>query len=63
MYLSDRIEPPLTTVRIQQYEVGVRAAQLLLGHINAGDEMIHPVHDSLPVELVVRQSTAEAPET
>ncbi len=60
MYLSDRIEPPLTTVRIQQYEVGVRAAQLLLGHIDAGNEPMKPVHDLMPVELVVRQSTAPA---
>jgi len=59
MYLSDRIEPPLTTVRIQQYKVGVRAAQLLLGHIDAGEEDIEPVHDIMPVELVVRQSTAK----
>lgn len=58
MYLSDRIEPPLTTVRIQQYKVGVRAAELLLADLNATDGNIAPVHDILPVELVVRQSTA-----
>ena len=58
MYLSDRIDPPLTTVRIQQYEVGLKAAEALLRHIDAGDESVAPVHDVLPVELVVRQSTA-----
>ena len=58
MYLSDRIDPPLTTVRIQQYEVGLKAAEALLRHIDAGDEIVEPVHDVLPVELVVRQSTA-----
>ena len=63
MYLTDRIEPPLTTVRIQQYKVGVRAAELLLAHLNAADGIIEPVHDILPVELVVRQSTAPAPKS
>ena len=58
MYLADRIDPPLTTVRIQQYEVGLKAAKALLRHIDAGDEIVEPVHDVLPVELVVRQSTA-----
>ena len=58
MYLSDRIDPPLTTVRIQQYEVGLRAAEALLRHIDAADGIVEPVHDVLPVELVVRQSTA-----
>lgn len=58
MYLSDRIDPPLTTVRIQQYEVGLRAAEALLRRIDAGEEIVGPVHDVLPVELVVRKSTA-----
>jgi LacI family transcriptional regulator len=58
MYLADRIDPPLTTVRIQQYEVGLRAAEALLRHIDAGDKLAEPVHDVLPVDLVVRQSTA-----
>lgn len=58
MYLADRIDPPLTTVRIQQYEVGLKAADALLRHIDAGDEIVGPVHDVLPVDLVVRQSTA-----
>ena len=58
MYLSDRIDPPLTTVRIQQYKVGLTAAEALLRHIDAADGVAEPVHDILPVELVVRQSTA-----
>ncbi len=60
MYLTDRIDPPLTTVRIQQYEVGRTAAEALLRHIDAADETVAPVHEVLPVELVVRQSTAPA---
>lgn len=63
MYLSDRINPPLTTVRIQQYEVGHRAAEVLLRHIDARDKIIEPVHDVLPVDLVVRQSTAPLAKT
>ena len=58
MYLSDRIDPPLTTVRIQQYQVGFKAAEALLRHIDTADEIVEPVHDVLPVKLIVRQSTA-----
>lgn len=58
MYLSDRIDPPLTTVRIRQYEAGFKAAEILLRHIDAADGTAAPVHDILPIELVVRQSTA-----
>jgi LacI family transcriptional regulator len=45
----------LTTVRQPMRDLGARAAQLL-------DELIHrtretPVHEVLPTELIVRQST------
>ena len=56
MPMVDRLEPPLTTVRVQQHEVGRRAAQLLLAHIQ-GRGADEPTHIVMPVELVVRGST------
>ncbi len=50
--------PPLTTVRIPFQETGERAATLLLDRIG-GKEI--PSRDLLPVELVVRESTAPPP--
>jgi LacI family transcriptional regulator len=47
--------PPLTTVRIPFQETGERAATLLVDRI--GGKTI-PTRDLLPVELVVRESTA-----
>ena len=49
----------LTTVRQPMRDLGVRAAQLL-------DQLIHrtretPVHEVLPTELIVRQSTTPSP--
>jgi LacI family transcriptional regulator len=58
MPLVDRLSPPLTTVRIEQYNVGVAAAGTLVGMIETPwDRRVrkHLVH---PVELVVRASTA-----
>ncbi len=60
MPLVDRFEPSLTTVRVQQYELGRRAAALLVERIEhsapvAGGSVV------MPVELVVRSSTAPAP--
>jgi len=59
MPLLDQISPPLTSVRIQHYEMGYRAARLLL-------EALRGVPGSastlvLQPELVVRGSTAAAP--
>ena len=60
MPMVDRLEPALTTVRVQQREVGRRAAQLLLAHIE-GRGADEPAHVVMPVELVVRASTGPAP--
>lgn len=63
MAMVDRIDPPLTTVRIQQYRVGAAAAQMLLERMNKRNETCAPQHIVMPVELVVRGSTAPpAPE-
>jgi LacI family transcriptional regulator len=55
MPLSGFLDPPLTTVAIPQYAIGVAAAELALGRI-AGD--VASEHRLLPTELVVRGSTA-----
>jgi LacI family transcriptional regulator len=58
MPLVDLLTPPLTTVRIQHYEMGARAARLLLevleGERAAATVVLRP-------ELVVRGSTRRAP--
>lgn len=56
MDFVDRIDPPLTTVRIQKREAGARAAAILLERL--ADPRREPEHVVLPVELVVRGSTA-----
>ena len=60
MPFADKFNPPLTTVRIPHYEMGLRAAELLLERL-AGDG--RPPRDDvvLPVQLVQRASTAPAP--
>ena len=58
---SDRFSPPLTTVRVPHYELGVRAADLLLERL-ATDEPAPAKHLVLPVEMVVRGSTGPVSE-
>jgi hypothetical protein len=53
---SDKFSPPLTTVRIPLYQIGRRAAQLLLGLMRGQDAT--PASLKLAPELVVRRSTA-----
>ncbi|MEX2133112.1 MAG: substrate-binding domain-containing protein, partial [Acidimicrobiia bacterium] len=58
MPYSDRFSPPLTTIRISQYELGARTARRLLETIAdpgrpAETQLVAP-------ELVVRGSTAPA---
>jgi LacI family transcriptional regulator len=59
MPLVDRVQPPLTTVAIPQYEIGVAAARLLLDRLGA-DRAAPPPPERrlLPTRLVVRGSTA-----
>ncbi|MFG3341303.1 LacI family DNA-binding transcriptional regulator [Glycomyces sp. NPDC048151] len=49
--------PPLTTVRQDFAAIGDRLIELLLRQIRDGDRL-EDVHETVPVELVVRESTA-----
>lgn len=55
MPLVDRITPPLTTIRLPQYEAGIEAARLLLDRIRQRDAPVRSV--LLAPQLVVRRST------
>ena len=56
MPFLDKLRPPLTTVRVPHYDIGVEAARMLLETIEEPDR--HPRSVLLPLSLVVRQSTA-----
>jgi LacI family transcriptional regulator len=56
MPFAGRFDPPLTTIRIPHYEIGARAAELLLEL--RGDGPATSPQVQLPAELVVRASTA-----
>jgi LacI family transcriptional regulator len=55
MPFVDQSSPPLTTIRLPQYAVGVQAAELLLERLTNPEAAVKSV--LLPVELVVRDST------
>lgn len=59
MPLVDLVDPPLTTVRVPQYELGQRAGRMLLALLE--DEPIDEQVVLVPAHLVVRGSTARAP--
>ena len=52
---SAYVEPPLTTVRVPLYELGVRGLRLALDLLNGKDR---PKPYELPLQLVVRSTTA-----
>jgi len=56
MLFTDKFAPPLTTIRIPHYQIGVKAAQLLLEAMNDGEAPAMSVR--LTPTLVVRGSTA-----
>ncbi|HWB89772.1 MAG TPA: LacI family DNA-binding transcriptional regulator [Acidimicrobiia bacterium] len=56
MPYSERFSPPLTTVRISQYELGSKTAQLLLETI--ADPERTPETQLVGANLVIRESTA-----
>lgn len=56
MPFIDRLQPPLTSVRVPQREIGIAAADLLLASL--GDELAPPREILLEPMLIVRGSTA-----
>ena len=60
MPFADRLDPPLTTIRIPHYQIGVRAAELIL-EILEKPEGPNPGSIKLAPSLVVRQSTGPPP--
>jgi LacI family transcriptional regulator len=56
MPFADRFDPPLTTIRIPHYEIGARAAELLIQLQGEGQAPAPQIQ--LPPELVPRSSTA-----
>ena len=54
------LSPPLTTVRQSGYDTGRRAAELVLARSNGTSKPGRIQRVRLPVELIVRQSTAPA---
>jgi LacI family transcriptional regulator len=55
---AQEMSPPLTTVRQPAYEIGRRAAEIVLGR-SKGQIRGRGRHQELPVKLIVRQSTRE----
>jgi LacI family transcriptional regulator len=55
MPFADRFSPPLTTIGIPHYEIGVAAADLLLELMQDGAD--GPREVVLPAKLIVRGST------
>ncbi|HEX2104267.1 MAG TPA: LacI family DNA-binding transcriptional regulator [Solirubrobacteraceae bacterium] len=60
MPMVDKLEPPLTTVAIPQYEIGIAAARLLMDRLGRDRPAERRL---LPTRLVVRRSTAPPPVT
>jgi DNA-binding LacI/PurR family transcriptional regulator len=57
MEIVSHIDPPLTTVAQDPFSIGAEAARCLLDMINRGRVWSQLI--SLPVQLIVRQSTAQ----
>jgi DNA-binding LacI/PurR family transcriptional regulator len=53
--LSEYTNPPLSTIAVPKYEIGVTSAKLLVQFINGTLDI--PVKVQLPFELVIRQSS------
>ncbi|MFF4963121.1 LacI family DNA-binding transcriptional regulator [Streptomyces sp. NPDC001222] len=62
MRFVDEFQPPLTTVHVPHHELGAEAARLLLDQLEGEDRGTGvPKRVLLPVDLVVRASTAPPP--
>ncbi len=50
-------DPPLTTVSQHGFDMGKKAAEMLLERIKSGTGMTNPVTEVLPTDLIIREST------
>src|SRR4029079_15000355 len=57
LQMLDYLAVPLTTVHVPKYEMGRRATEILIRHIEA-HEALPPTKEYLPGRLVLRSSTA-----
>lgn len=63
IWLAAQSHPPLTTVALPRYEIGVLAIRLLFDLLNQpGDHYIEGVTTRVRTSLVVRESTGPAPQ-
>jgi LacI family transcriptional regulator len=64
MRFADKLQPPLTTIRVPQYELGVEAARMLLDQLagRLANRTPPPRLSLLQPKLIVRGSTAPAAE-
>jgi LacI family transcriptional regulator len=60
MQTASYMAPTLTTIRQPAYEMGQRAAKLLLQMI---EKKLKPVQDMMDSTLIVRESTTKVPGT
>jgi len=60
LQMLDYLAVPLTTVHVPKYEMGRRATEILIRHVEAR-EALPPTKEYLAGELVVRASTGAAP--
>jgi len=59
--LAAMVDPPLTSVRVPFVEMGRTAAERLLDRLPAWRGAESVFHETLPTELVVRESSAPRP--
>lgn len=57
MPLADRLQPPLTTVRVQHHKAGAQSADLIVEILDNDQGDFKPAHIILPIEMIVRGST------
>jgi LacI family transcriptional regulator len=57
MSMVERLDPALTTVRVQHYQAGFEAAEMLVEQMRQDARKRVTREINLPVELVVREST------
>jgi len=55
--ITNLLEPPLTTVNQPSFNMGKRAAEILVELINKDNNKIEPIVEVLDTELIIRKST------